>query len=417
MHRYRIIIAGITLLSLLWGCSLVSNLAVQNYAGQYPETATRARPELVPFILNDSITHIFFRIPFGEFLYKTIGNTKINQAVFKLHFDLFSDYESSAVIDSGSFIFTDSLNSGSGRKFNFEFDAKAAKGQNYLISITINDLNRKTSQNNTYYINRHTKGSSSGFLASQEGSGMMYSPLMLNKLPVVLTLSDTSLKRILVNVYQRKFPLPQPPFATEPRPPFDYTPDSSFQLPLQNGVSAPMALNRAGFYFFRSDTTTREGFTLFRFSEGFPELVNARQMLGALRYITSAKEFDELCKQVDTRSAVDSFWLATGGNADRALNLIRDYYSRVQRANELFSSFTEGWQTDRGLIYIVLGPPNVVYRSNLQEEWVYGEAGNMHSMYFYFAKVDNPFTNADYVLLRDPTMKQAWYMAVERWRR
>jgi GWxTD domain-containing protein len=401
----------------MFGCRSVGNLAIHNYAGKYSEISDQGLAEAVPFVLNDSISHIYFRVPYSEFVYKTSGKAKINRAVFKLHFEVYSNYESTIVTDSGSFAFADSLHAGTGQLFNFEFNVKAPKGQTYILSLTLNDLNKKASYSNTVYINRKVSGSSSSFKASQEGAGLIYSPVLHTEQQVVLSAADIKLKSLWVDVYRRKFPLPVPPFTPTLRQQFDYTPDTSFTIQLYNGVSLPQALNKPGFYFFRSDTALREGFTLYRFSEGFPELVNAGQLLSALRYITSSKEFEIMSKHPDTRSTIDSFWLVTGGNTDRALNLIRDYYSRVQRANELFSSFTEGWQTDRGLIYIVLGPPNVVYRSNLQEEWVYGEAGNMRSMYFYFIKVDNPFTNSDYVLLRDPAMKQAWYMAVERWRR
>jgi GWxTD domain-containing protein len=417
MRRYLLVFSVFFLVVSIWGCHTVGNLSVRNFADQYKEIINDETIEAVPFVLNDSTTHIYFRAPYQEFLYKTKGQGKISCAVFKLHFEVYSNYESLVVIDSGTFAFSDSLHAGSNQMFKFEFDIRAAKGQNYLLSLNLSDLNKKKSLNNTININRKTSGGSSSYKASQAGVGLLYSSVLQNKQEVVVTVADTSVKSLWVNVFKRKFPLPKPPFVSEVRQKFDYIPDSSFQLQLQNGVSIPIALGKPGFYFFRSDTISNEGFTLFRLSEGFPELVNARQLFAALRYITSAKEYEEMSKRPDTRSAVDSFWLATGGNTDRALILIRDYYSRVQRANELFSSFTEGWQTDRGLIYIVVGPPNVVYRSNLKEEWVYGEAGNMRSMYFYFMKVDNPFTCKDYVLLRDPTIKQAWYMAVERWRR
>lgn len=417
MHRYLIFIPALFLLILVWGCRSVGNLAIRNYSNQYVEVADQGSFEAVPFAGDDSITRIYLRVPFSELLYKTNGKSKVSRAVFKLQFEVYSNYESSVVIDSGSFVFADSTHASSDEMFNFEFDIRAGVGQNYLLSLNLSDLHRKSSLNRTMYINRRTKGSSCSFKASQAGYGQLYSNVLLNKKPVVITTTDTTLKSLWVQVFHRKFALPAPPFAPEVRPKFDYTPDSSFQILLHKGISPELVLNKPGFYYFRSDTSSREGYTLFRFSEGFPELVKAGQMLGALRYITSSKEFDELNKRHDSRSAVDSFWLATGGNAERAVSLIKDYYLGVQRANELFSSFTEGWQTDRGLIYVVLGPPNVVYRSNLQEEWVYGEAGNMRSMYFYFMKVENPFTSDDYVLLRDPTMKQAWYMAAEKWRR
>jgi GWxTD domain-containing protein len=417
MRRYLLFSSLFLIVISFWGCHTVSILEAWNFADQYNETTNHGRIEAVPFALNDSTAHIYFRLPYHELVYKTKGQGKISQALFRLHFEVYLNYESPVVIDSGTFSFLDSLHAGSSQMFNFEFDVKAVNGQNYILSLTLDDINKRHAQNTAIYINRKTGGSSSSFKASQSGVGLLYTPVLENKQDVVITTSDTALKSLWVNVYQRKFPLPSPPSTLENRTSFDYKPDSSFSLQLKNGVASLIELNKPGFYYFRSDTTIREGFTLFRFSEGFPELVSVRQLLVALRYITSGKEFDAMSTRSNTRSAVDSFWLATAGNTDRALTLLREYYSRVQRANELFSSFTEGWQTDRGMIYIVIGPPNVVYRSNLKEEWVYGEAGNMRSMYFYFMKIDNPFTSKDYVLLRDPTIKQAWYMAVERWRR
>ena len=38
----------------------------------------------------------------------------------------------------------------------------------------------------------------------------------------------------------------------------------------------------------------------------------------------------------------------------RELNLIKTYYSKVEKANEMFTSHLEGWKTDRGMISIIL---------------------------------------------------------------
>jgi hypothetical protein len=89
----------------------------------------------------------------------------------------------------------------------------------------------------------------------------------------------------------------------------------------------------------------------------------------------------------------------------------------VVDVNFLFSSYQEGWKTDRGLIYIIYGPPSEVYRRDDEEEWIYGERGNPMSIRFYFMKVENPFTNNDFSLQRSPIYKTSWYVAVENWRR
>ena len=41
---------------------------------------------------------------------------------------------------------------------------------------------------------------------------------------------------------------------------------------------------------------------------------------------------------------------------------MQEYYSRVERANILFGTFRNGWETDRGEVYIRFGPPSEVER-------------------------------------------------------
>ena len=140
-------------------------------------------------------------------------------------------------------------------------------------------------------------------------------------------------------------------------------------------------------------------------------------MLLPLRYLTTKKEFNELLLQKNKKIAVENFWIEIAGNQSRAKSLIRKYYNRVQEANRLFTSYLEGWKTDRGLIYIIFGPPNIVYRMSDYERWIYGEAGNKLSLKFDFVKVNNPFTDNDYSLVKSPDYKEKWYHAVNYWRR
>ncbi len=57
--------------------------------------------------------------------------------------------------------------------------------------------------------------------------------------------------------------------------------------------------------------------------------------------------------------------------------VMEEYYRRVSYANEKFSHYVDGWRTDRGMVYIILGPPNNVDRhpyevdSKPYEVWEY----------------------------------------------
>lgn len=55
-----------------------------------------------------------------------------------------------------------------------------------------------------------------------------------------------------------------------------------------------------------------------------------------------------------------------------------EYYSRIEYANSRFKSYTQGWQTDMGMVYIVFGSPASVDKrqdyynpSRVYERWIY----------------------------------------------
>ncbi len=65
-------------------------------------------------------------------------------------------------------------------------------------------------------------------------------------------------------------------------------------------------------------------------------------MIEPLRYITSKKEYQGLVDAEDVKEALDEFWLDNASNPDRARELIKHFYNRVEYANIYFSSFDEG---------------------------------------------------------------------------
>ena len=72
------------------------------------------------------------------------------------------------------------------------------------------------------------------------------------------------------------------------------------------------------------------------------------------------------------------FWKNSDPSPDTPENeLMEEYYSRVAFANENFGQFRDGWDSDRGMVYIILGPPDSVERHPFEygtkpyEVWYY----------------------------------------------
>ena len=76
---------------------------------------------------------------------------------------------------------------------------------------------------------------------------------------------------------------------------------------------------------------------------------------------------------------------------------------------------SDGWQTDRGMIYMVFGPPRIVNRSLSTETWSY-DNGTGNDLNFIFRKNKNELSENDFVLDRNIMYKADWYKAVDFWR-
>ena len=118
----------------------------------------------------------------------------------------------------------------------------------------------------------------------------------------------------------------------------------------------------------------------------------------------------------DTTKAFEDFWLKLGKNQATARFMIKEYYERVETANSHFTSFKEGWKTDRGIVYIVYGHPYEIIKIGDTETWLYGEENNILSVKFQFNKVNSSWSNNEFRLARDESLKNNWYRAVDVWR-
>jgi GWxTD domain-containing protein len=151
----------------------------------------------------------------------------------------------------------------------------------------------------------------------------------------------------------------------------------------------------------------------------YPALTTAAELIEPLRYLTTSKERQRLSDAPDPKRAVDKFWLDIARDNQRlGKDLIRRYYGRVTAANHLFAAHKAGWLTDRGLLYVVLGPPPSVRRLfSGEERWFYPEAGiDGGPITFAFRPRPSTFAPDYYELVRRPEYEMLWYAAVEKWR-
>ncbi|MEO6884548.1 MAG: GWxTD domain-containing protein [Bacteroidia bacterium] len=399
-------------------CTISTKISNQNLSDIYHKDGSFLHPKYLVYHTSDSVSELYFKIETAELLYAhEFGNSStLYTARVKLNYQLFSGYDSKIIIDSASIFLSDSTRNA---EMIGHVEIKIPFGKAYLLQLNLTDLNKhttETSYENVYKTNHFDEQS---FLLCEKNTGIpLFRNYLYNGESVSLKTNRTDCKTIFGRYYNRSFPSAAPPFAVMMNKPFHYKPDSLFSLQQnKNGDFTFTAKNfTSGFFNFAMDTTKKYGITLFGFDDDFPHLTTAKQLLDPLCYICTREEYKEISSDKNTKKAVDSFWLQLAGNPDRAKEIIRKYYNRVQDANIFFTSYLEGWKTDRGMIYLIYGQPNVVYRTENSESWVYGEENNMMSLTFTFVKVTNPFSENDYTLDRSSIYKISWYNTVDYWR-
>jgi GWxTD domain-containing protein len=396
-------------------CSTPRNTGYKPESKTYKKEPNAIHPEFSIHHLNDTLSELNYKIRSKELLYTRPDGINFYSNVL-ISFRLSSSYDSKEFSDSASVRLVDQNNDGADKFLigRIQFHARTLK--NYYLRVTVSDLNRNTEFTKVVVVQKDNDINKQNFIVqSKLTNAPLFNNVVKTNEEIAILYKEKISVKLFVRYYNRDFALALPPFSETEIKPFHYQPDSTFAIQLVDGKADFMASKR-GFYHFQLDTTKRDGLTVFNFSDTYPEVKKVEELIPPLRYITSKDEFNELTSAENKKAAIDKFWLNCTGNADRAKELIRKFYTRMQDANTNFTSYEEGWKTDRGMIFLIQGPPNVIYRDGTRESWIYGEENSVNSVVYLFSKVSNPFTDNDFELERSQIFKQFWYTSVDAWR-
>ncbi len=109
---------------------------------------------------------------------------------------------------------------------------------------------------------------------------------------------------------------------------------------------------------------------------------NLDKSIRQLRYVAYQSDIDYINEGSTPEEQLmrfEDFWKKLDPTPSTDYNeAFEEYYQRIQYANQNFKSYLEGWQTDRGMVYIVLGSPMTIqeqrdysYSNRTYEIWTY----------------------------------------------
>ncbi len=246
-----------------------------------------------------------------------------------------------------------------------------------------------------------------GFVS--QGDEKLFNPYL--KIGQAYTFNGPTEKtQLYVYRYTQDFTSAYPPFSknTGPADPL-LLPDSSFTI--ANG--SKLALSREGLYLVQADTMAAEGYS-FRVSSGsFPKYTRIQDLVEPLVFICTKDEFSKLQQANGDKVAFDQVIMGITRDKDRAKRFMKSYYSRVELANKFFTSYKEGWKSDRGMIYIIFGLPDEIRKTSQNEIWYYKDSRTK----FVFIKKGSVYDPDYYTLMRDDRFTQLWYNTIDLWRK
>ncbi len=393
-------------------CKTVTRLSRQNLDFLYDETKLQLNPDYLVFHHSNDSSTLFYKISSDELHYARDSEKEIYTANYKIHYRLLDSFTANVVTDSLTVFLSDTSLYKSGLSITDSVILSIPGSERYIMQLTMTDINSQAHSTNLLKINKTGDNNFQYFKIyytnDNNDKTLMFSPFISQSGNYILRYKEDIFQKAGIKVYTKPQPVAPPPFFDEPLHFPEMKPDKVFQIAFEKGV-ADLPFETAGLYKIDLESEAAGGALLYYFDDN--------QMLLPLRYLTSSKEFEDLISHPDPEDAVDIFWTTMAGTHLRGKKTVDIFYDNVKKSNEHFTTWKEGWKTDRGMIYTVFGTPDRVIKDDNSEKWVYYGTWRVPDTEFNFRKIDAPFGITCYELERKPEYRHVWFHAVERIRR
>jgi GWxTD domain-containing protein len=308
-----------------------------------------------------------------------------------------------------------------------KLNLKVQQGNEYIVEVKILDRLRMEVIQSFIAFNTLTETNKYNFYARGHFvKNELFNPVIRVNEFVNLVYPRKHVDSLFISYYKPITAVPYPPSMLLPERTIDYDPDTTVALAYSDTL--PIMFPKPGVYLCSVDRKVDEGFTFFNFGDTYPNMTKPEVMIEPLAYLATEDEMNAMRSAARPKVALDEFWIGCGGNVEKSRELIRIFYTRILYANYYFTSYKEGWRTERGMIYTIYGPPDKLYKSPDGESWGYRKpviksswGGRYHLkeeyLYFNFRVRSGKFSDNDYYLSRSETLISFWDRAVASWRK
>ena len=414
--RYILLILIPVIIIIMWQCSspYTATGTRWNLSAIYNPASSQIHPSFRVYHNTDEQSLLLVKLFPNELLFSqanTSGEFLSRVSVQLQAYEIVDDKP--VMVDSVTYPYT-LKQENVGRRFLAQIPFKAEMGKRYQLRIVTRDLLRHDFNLRFVDVDKTSRFSDQNFKISSQNNTPFFNNVLAEGSIYKIEHRDKSYKTIFIDYYKNETPLPSPTFAKNIDERFYSKPDSTYIIDYTPGMY--FAFSYEGLFHFRFDTTVTEGLTIVNFGRDFPKVKTPKELVEPLAYLTTSADYEKLLAAENKKLAVDNYWLGIAGSTGRARELIRIYYNRVYYTNYYFSGNKPGWKTDRGMVYIVYGPPQNMEKGPDSEKWLYYFKGASSSITFTFNYKPNAFNIDNYELQRSESHDWHWREAVDTWR-
>ncbi len=425
-NKYAAVVAIMTVAVIMTSCATTQNMTdTKDMSYIYNPTRSIYTPLITIFNEDAETSVLSIGIRRGELYFNEANAEGVPMASMLVSVKLYDNTLGGVLADTSSFKY-DIKREEVGGEYVFRTPLATHDGNSYSAEIKIIDLIRQRTQQ--MFVDFERTGRYSGLnykIRNHFNNSELYSHVV--KVDQYINVLAPSLQPDTLWLFYYKAVTAIPPAPSTILPEVTVSPEPEAIVPLAYSDTLPIMFPNPGIYLFSVDSLIREGLVLFNFGPDHPTMSRPETMIPPLAYIATPGEMDEMMTADKPKLALDNFWLARTGSIDRSKELIRIYYNRTLFSNYYFTSYKAGWLTDRGMIYILYGPPDKVYKNAEGESWGYKKPpvksrwGSRYTfedqyLWFNFRKQKSVFSDNDFVLNRAATPVSYWDIAVARWR-
>jgi GWxTD domain-containing protein len=400
---------------LLFGCVSQKPPGTKISASKYNPVAFVLHPKFKVFHENDQTSKIYLKCLTSELRFSSANEERISQALLKINYKVTNSLRGNDILDSAQTTVRINELANQTSIISF-FKIKRFDLERYFMEINIVDYYSGKKSQSFITINNLDNDNSQYYLSLKAGNNKPVFEEYFNTSDTFRIFhSETKEGELQVNHYSLKFDIAQVPYSSISENELKFESDSTYMIEFV-GDNALFYTLKKGIYLMKAEKDKLGGIMKVNFNKNYPLIVMSGDLLEAAKYILTNEEYDLIKNSNNKKLALDNFWLSISVNQEQARELLKIWYNRATYANLYFTSYKEGYKTDRGMIYMVMGPPDDIQPFDDAEKWIYYNSKEDTQLEFIFVQQLTSISDNDFTLIRETKYEPYYKKALKSWR-